>query len=63
MFIEYHGSFAQNDELLEIFEIIVKSGFKFYIKEAAINYEHPFLQKQEKLNYDVQLNIFCFRNL
>ncbi len=62
MFIEYHGSFSQNQELLEIFRIIVKSGFKFYIKEAAANYEQPFLPARRKLDYDVQLNIFCFRN-
>ena len=62
MFIEYHGSFAENNELLEIFQLIVKAGFKFYIKEAAMNYDQPFLMKKEELNYDLQLNIFCFRN-
>ncbi len=62
MFIEYHGSFSQNEELLEIFQIIVKSGFQFYIKEAAENYHQPFLPAQKKLDYDVQLNIFCFRD-
>lgn len=62
LFIEYHGSFSQNLELLEIFQIIVKSGFKFYIKEATANYEQPFLPARRKLDYDVQLNIFCFRN-
>jgi FkbM family methyltransferase len=61
MFIEYHGSFAENPELVEIFNIIVTAGFKFYIKEAAINYEQPFLPPKTKLNYDVQLNIFCFK--
>lgn len=61
MFIEYHGAFSQNNELLEIFEIIVKAGFKFYIKEAANNYAHPFLPAQRKPDYDVQLNIFCVR--
>ena len=62
MFIEYHGTFSQNEELLEIFEIIVQSSFRFYIKEAANNYKHPFFPKQRELDYDVQLNIFCFRN-
>lgn len=62
MFIEYHGTFEQTHELLEIFEIILKAGFKFYIKEAANNYAHPFYPEQRKLDYDVQLNIFCFRN-
>jgi FkbM family methyltransferase len=61
MFIEYHGTFEQNNELLEIFEIISKSGFKFYINEAAINYTQPFNRQHVKLDYDIQLNIFCFR--
>jgi len=62
MFIEYHGTFDQNNELIEIFEIILKSGFKFYIKEAASVFEQPFLPKQYSSEYDLQLNIFCFRN-
>jgi FkbM family methyltransferase len=63
MFVEYHGNFDQNHELLEIFGIIVNAGFKFYIKEAAMNYEQPFLPKQGEVDYDLQLNIFCFRNV
>ncbi len=62
MFIEYHGTFAENAELVEIFDIVVKAGFKFYSKEAAVNYEQPFLPAKRNLNYDVQLNIFCFRH-
>ncbi|MEP6616086.1 MAG: FkbM family methyltransferase [Ginsengibacter sp.] len=62
MFVEYHGRFAQNKELLEIFQIIEKAGFKFYIKEAAINYQQPFLHTKRNSDYDIQLNIFCFRN-
>ncbi len=64
MFFEYHGSFQQNNELLEIFDIIHGAGFKFYIKEAANVYNHPFLSSEEHNQhaYDLQLNIFCFRN-
>jgi hypothetical protein len=62
LFLEYHGNFNQNDELVEIFEIISKSGFQFYIKEAVSVFDHPFLHKKDlKIPYDVQLNIFCFR--
>ena len=61
MFVEYHGTFEQNNELLEIFDIILKAGFKFYIKEAANTYNHPFLRKKTEHDYDLQLNIFCFR--
>ena len=62
LFIEYHGTFSQNHELLEIFKIITQSGFTFYIKEAANNYHHPFLRSERPLDYDVQLNIFCLKN-
>lgn len=61
MFVEYHGSFQQNNELLEMFDIILKAGFKFYIKEAAQVHEQPFLRKKTEQDYDLQLNIFCFR--
>jgi FkbM family methyltransferase len=61
MFIEYHGGFNQNDELMEILNIITKAGFHFYIKEAFPVYERPFLYKKHIHPYDLQLNIFCFK--
>lgn len=61
-FLEYHGSFAQRNELVEIFSILNKAGFNFYIREAATVYRHPFTAKKSlQAPYDVQLNIFCFR--
>jgi FkbM family methyltransferase len=65
MFFEYHGNFEQNKELLEIFEIITKAGFSYYIKEAAQIYRAPFTAKNIKREgaCDIQLNIFCFRLL
>lgn len=63
MFVEYHGSFKQNSELAELLAIINKSGFNFYIKEAAPLYDYPFFRyKKENAIYDIQLNIFCFRD-
>ncbi len=62
LFLEYHGSFYQNEELNQIFSLLVDKGFSYYIKEAASIYDHPFDRKRTKnINYDVQLNIFCFR--
>lgn len=63
MFLEYHGKFGQNPELIKIFQIIQSAGFIFYIKEAANIYTHPFYQMRsiELHDYDVQLNIFCVR--
>jgi FkbM family methyltransferase len=63
MFIEYHGTFQQNSELLEILNLVSKAGFKFYIKEAASIFDQPFLPKKVATSYDVQLNIFCIKNL
>jgi FkbM family methyltransferase len=62
MFLEYHGSFDQNGELVKIIQIIDKAGFNFYIKEAAPIYFTPFYRiKNPNTDYDVQLNLFCFR--
>ena len=62
MFLEYHGTFAQNGELADIINIIHSRGFNFYIKEAATLFDYPFYRiKKATINYDVQLNIFCFR--
>ncbi len=47
-----------------LLQIVSNAGFNFYIKEAASIYSHPFIHyklKQPKY-YDVQLNIFCFKN-
>jgi FkbM family methyltransferase len=62
VFIEYHGSFNQNNELNDLLRIVAKSGFQYYIKEATAVYKHPFLRSNKNESYDVQLNIFCFRN-
>lgn len=63
MFIEYHGTYQQEQELTRIFNIISSAGFKYYIKEALPIYKSPFKKiKNPAINYDIQLNIFCFRN-
>ncbi len=62
LFLEYHGRYDQNNELLEILEIVRQAGFQFYMREAAP--VHPFPFKAERIGelpYDVQLNIFCTR--
>lgn len=62
VFLEYHGSFAQNSELNEILQILTCAGFSYYIKEATPIYTNPFLKsKAPNYPYDVQLNIFCMR--
>ena len=62
LFVEYHGSFNQTRELTDMLEWITEQGFNYYIKEAAPVYRTPFFRERKNVyDYDVQLNIFCFR--
>ena len=64
LFIEYHGTFAQQRELLEMLTLLSDSGFTYYIKEAADLYDHPLDRVRNPARpYDVQLNIFCCRDV
>jgi len=60
LFVEYHGTFSEQKQLLEILQILSESGFKFYIKEADNVYPTPFAIKKNKA-FDIQINIFAFR--
>ena len=60
MFIEYHSSPGHPQLLDEILKVISNSGLRYYVKEASTNFDHPFIRNRTLL-YDLQLNIFCFR--
>ena len=61
IFLEYHGKFDQNYELEEMLNILTANGFKFYIKQALDSFPVPFVRKTAA-SFDLQLNIFCFRD-
>jgi FkbM family methyltransferase len=61
LFLEYHGKVEETDRLNELLAIISNNGFKVYIKNAADNLYHPFIEKQTGTIYDVQLNLFCYK--
>ena len=64
LFLEYHGTFEQNSELSQLFELLVEKGFTYYIKEATSVYDNPlFPTKKPGMPYDIQLNIFCIRKM
>jgi len=62
LFIEYHGHFQSIDQLNEILMLLRENNFFYYIREAAESYSTPFYRTGPKPPYDLQLNIFCFRN-
>jgi FkbM family methyltransferase len=61
MFVEYHGSFEENSQLIDLLQMISENGFSFYLREATPVFKKPFLRPLIKPLFDVQLNIFCFR--
>jgi FkbM family methyltransferase len=63
LFIEYHGNFNEMNKLTDILHLLVQQNFSFYIKEAGDIYSKPFWNHEKTVyNFDVQLNIFCFKN-
>jgi len=62
LFIEYHGNFSDNSQLVDLLRTLLDKGFHFYFREAAPVYKYPLLQTQLiRPLFDIQLNIFCFR--
>ncbi|WP_242928885.1 FkbM family methyltransferase [Pontibacter vulgaris] len=61
IFVEYHSNPSNEQKLDEILFFLRKSGFRVYIKEAWENMKHPF-DKNGNLYYDLQLNIFGYRD-
>jgi len=62
IFIEYHGTFDNQDQLSEILQMLFSLGYRYYLKEAFDIFPNPFYSHQKSDHpYDIQLNIFCFR--
>jgi hypothetical protein len=49
-------------KLNEILGILLKNNFKYYIKEGNAVYSKPFWEKDQKVEYDMLLNIFAFKD-
>lgn len=63
LFLEYHGLATETNKLNELIEIVNDAGFCVYITLAADSIKNPFTQKKSEEAFDVQLNIFCYRNV
>jgi FkbM family methyltransferase len=61
LFIEYHGIYEELYKLNEILEILLRNGFKYYIKDGIPVYAKPFWEKERKGEYDMLLNISAFK--
>lgn len=61
IFIEYHGKPDESQKLHEILEILQLAGFRYHLKDA-LPIKHPFIKSERNTYYDLQMNIFGFRN-
>lgn len=61
LFVEYHGNANEQQKLHEILELLQNAGFRYHIKEAN-PVKHPFVKSELGKLYDLQLNIYAFRN-
>ncbi len=62
LFIEYHGNYNEMYKLNKILNILIEYNFKYYIKEAGVTFEHPFYDRENIYDFNIQLNIFAFKN-
>lgn len=60
IFVEYHSSLKDEQNLSSILQILSDAGFRYYIKEAWENMKYPYIDKKG-LHFDLQLNIFGYR--
>lgn len=61
LFLEYHGKASETHKLVDLLGIVKEAGFSVYLKMAADQMQHPFVERTLPLPYDVQLNLFCYR--
>lgn len=61
MFVEYHSEKNRPQELQLLLDILSQSGFRYYVKDA-FPVLHPYIQSERHSGFDLQLNIFAFRD-
>lgn len=61
LFLEYHGKTHELPQLISLLNIVKEQGFSVYMSTAEDSIGMPFVQKHSNKNFDVQLNIFCFK--
>lgn len=60
LFLEYHCSYAEEQQLDYLLKILKNSGFHYYIKTENKR-KSPFVNLHNDRMYDLQLNIYAYR--
>jgi len=61
VFVEYHSSAGQSQQLSQLLGVLQRTGFRYYIKQAGVCSIRPLIQRQVESGFDLQLNIFGTR--
>ncbi|MFA9213120.1 MAG: FkbM family methyltransferase [Candidatus Methylacidiphilales bacterium] len=62
LFIEYHSFYDEEQHLDEILLFIKSAGFTYYIQHETTS-NSPFVSINSIGNMNLQINIFCYKNL
>lgn len=62
LFIEYHSLHDAPQNLAGLLSILEATGFRYYIQSVGIASANPFMEIKTYLGYDLQLNIFAYRD-
>ena len=60
LFVEYHSKADEPQKLGQLLEILRNAGFRYHIKDAY-PIAHPFIKDERQSSFDLQLNIYAFR--
>lgn len=61
LFVEYHSFVDSEQKLDNILTILKDNGFRYYVSSIGVKSKHPFLNRNEYLGMDNQINIFAYR--
>lgn len=61
LFLEYHSSINQEQQLAKLLSTVSSAGMRYYIKEAT-DKRYPFVDEEIFLGMDMLINIFCYRS-
>jgi FkbM family methyltransferase len=62
IFLEYHSFKNKKQDLDKVLKIFSDNNFRYYIQTVGIEKNKPFIENEENLSMDMQLNIFATKN-
>lgn len=61
IFIEYHSTVNELQQLDSILNILTRNNFRYYIESTGIKNELPFIRRDISSNFDNFLNIYAYK--